>query len=123
VGTAKQQGLGQLSARGHEVLAIVQHQQQVAGGEVSSQRLHRRLVRLLAQAKRRHRRRRNQATIGERRQVHERCVGMRSGRLERQACLADATHSDERDQARGRQEAPDLGHLPLPAHEAAEWCG
>jgi hypothetical protein len=105
------------------MLAVVQDQQQLLGGDVFDEPGDGPAARFIAQSKRRHDRLGNELGIPKAGELHQpHAVGdpapQVGPRPERQASLADAARSDERHQASCSQRRLDVLELPAPADEA-----
>ena len=105
------------------MLAVVQHQQRAARGQVFEQPLHQRPVALLAQAE--HGRAGGGHPFGvlQRREVDEphavgECGPLLLRELQRQARLAAAADAGQRQQPRRRQQAREIGQRRLAPDEA-----
>ena len=91
---------GQSGGRPHQVLAIVEHQQEALGPQLGGQRVFAGPARLLPDAKAVHHRRHQQPGVGERRQLHQpdavrEVVDQLRGGLQGQPRLAGASRTGQ----------------------------
>ena len=122
LGRSLKQCIGQARASAHQVLAIVENQEQRVFSHVSAERLRKRFAGLFVYPQDLCGRVRNQRRIPDRREVDEpdaiwillQHVGPD---LQRQAGLAEASHTQQRQQVRPFEQALGIGKLALPTDE------
>src|SRR5262249_4127917 len=124
-GAGAQQLVGQPSAGVEQVLAVVQHQQQQPVGQRRQQRVREELPGHLRHPERAGRRARDEAGIGQRRQLDQPgAVGVGGGEVggrgQRQSGLAAAARPGQRQQSRLAQASDDLGQRRLAADEGGQ---
>ena len=111
-----------LGAGADQVLAVVQHDQDVLGGQGVEQGVQGGPARLPGDPQRLRNGRRHGVLVGDRGQLHQPHpvpgpVQQLGGHLQAQPGLAAPPGPGQRDQARGSHQGPDLGQLPVPADE------
>ena len=121
-GQLPQDGLGGLGAAADQVLAVVEHDQQVLRGQGIEQGLQGRPARLGGDPQRLTDGRGHGVLVGDRGQLHQPDpvtgpVQQLGGHLQAQPGLAAPPGPGQRDQARGCHQGPDLGQLPVTADE------
>ena len=114
--------LSGLGTAADQMLAVVQHDQDVLRGQRIDQRLGDRQARLPGDPQRSGNARRHRILVGDRRQLHQpdpvtRPVQQLGGHLQAQPGLAAPPGPGQRDQARGLHQRPDLRPLPAAADE------
>ena len=116
---------GQQRAGGEQMLAVVKDQQERPGAQVLRQRLDQWMLGSLGHAEGRGDRLRHERLILQRRKLHKPdAIGVAAlqvpPHLQRQARLARAARSRERQQPRGGEQRRDLATLALATDEAGE---
>ncbi len=120
-----QQLLGPAGAGLDEVLAVVEHDQQLAMAHEVEQRVEQRTARLLVHIEHAGHHARHKHRVGDRRQLDEPhavlvCGLHRVGHLERKTCLADAAGAGQRQQVRVGQQLDHRRELGLASDQRGQ---